>query len=194
MPAVFTVQNDLGTVADANAYVDVAFFKQYHLDRGRPAAAALTDDKIQVGIVRATDYVDNRFDDRFAGSMLEDDQSTEWPRQDAYFDSGKAIEGIPLVLKRAISEYALRAATDELLRDPPDAIDGDGEIVATGKVTSLEQTVGPVSEKKTFEERYSSPWRSTGEVSGDLLPEIPAADILIEKLLVGGRQRKAVRS
>lgn len=192
MPATFIVQNATGTSVGANAYIDVAFFKQYHLDRGR--VHTLTDDQIQVGIVRATDYVDNRFDDRFAGEQLEDDQSTEWPRKCAYFANGKPIEGIPLVLQRAISEYALRAATDELLKDPPSQVDDDGEIVATGKITSLEQTVGPVSEKKTFEERYAGPGRSTGEVCGDLLPEIPAADILIEKLLVGGRQRRVIRA
>jgi hypothetical protein len=64
MAANFTVQNDAGTAANANAYITLAFFKQYMDDRGRvyPVDAA-----VQLGIVKATDYIDARWRLRFAG-------------------------------------------------------------------------------------------------------------------------------
>lgn len=193
MPAAFNVQNDTGTVADANAYVSLDYFKQYHLDRGR--TFTLTDDAIQAGIVRSTDYVDGRFGDRFAGSPLTDTQTTQFPRQCAYYDSGRQIEGIPVELKKAIAEYALRASTGELLMDAPRPVGDDGEPAPTGKIASLSQTVGPVSETKTYATTSGRPGAGSALVDGTLMPEIPAADLLIEKLLDGsGFQRRVIRT
>ncbi len=195
MAAAFTVQNDDGDEADANAYITVEFFQQYHEDRGRDVSA-ITDDDIKIGIVRATDYVDNRFADRFAGQPLgvwPTEQTTQFPREYAYYNSGTEIEGIPIVLQKAIAEYALRASGAELLQDPPEPIDSDGNYT-NGRLTSLDQTVGPVSEKKVFQEYYTSPGSGVGLVSGDLLPVIPAADILINQLLTGGGHRTAIRA
>src|SRR4051812_2741570 len=120
MAAIFSVQTDAGTVVDANAYITLAYFKQYHDNRGRTYPA---DPAVQLGIVRATDYVDMRWRKRFAGTKgatdaLSATQTTEFPRQLITDDLGNDILGIPEVMKKAVAEYALRAATTELLVDP----------------------------------------------------------------------------
>jgi hypothetical protein len=209
MPAAFTVQTDDGATEDANAYIAVAFYDQYHTDRGRAAPVALTNDQKQLGIVRATDYVDARWRSQFLGYKNDDFsevdpapdddfvQSTEWPRLSAYYkDSGVEIEGLPIELKKAIAEYAFRAATAELLVDPLPAIDSSGNPVPTGQVLEVEQAVGrgAVIEKKKFAETYQSLGDGTLLVDGILIKKIPAADILIEALLArAGRQRRAIR-
>jgi hypothetical protein len=198
MPAVFTVQDDEGDVADANAYISVAFYDQYHTDRGRTAAVALTTDQKQIGIVRATDYVDMRWRDQFPGERLESDeaipQSTEWPRADAAYNNGDDIEGLPIELQKAIAEYAYRAATAELLLEPAAAYDEDGNAVANGTIKEIEQVVGPVSERKVFLDSYNSFSSGTFLVDGCLIRKIPAADMLMEPLLVAStRQRRAIR-
>jgi hypothetical protein len=79
----FNVQNDDGTVVDANAYIDVATFKAYHDSRGNDYSA-YSDTLIQKAIVRATDFVDTRF--TYKGVKLNTDpenapQFTQWPRR-----------------------------------------------------------------------------------------------------------------
>lgn len=199
MPAAFIVQTDDGDVAGANAYVDVAYVKQYFLDRGRDltASPAYTDDQIQVGIVIATDYIDTRWRDRFAGQPLltPDTQTTEWPRQNIADKYGNDIEGLPVNLKKACAEYALRAMQNgQLVSDGPTPIVG-GERQPMGEVLSTSVTVGPITDSKTYAEYGGGYGSGTITTGGDLLPEIPAADMLIEPLLdQGSRQRKVIRA
>lgn len=151
----FTVQNDQGTVAGANAYVTVAEFKAYHTDRGNSWSTA-TDTAIEQGIVKATDYLDYRF--RYVGNLLNIDQTTEWPRVGAFNRSRFLVAGIPDEIKQACSEYALRALSAELNPDP--------ERDASGRtVQSKSEAVGPISESVTY-------------VAGAVLqmPAYPAAD------------------
>src|SRR5258708_38696462 len=65
----FVVQTDNGLAANANAYIDLTFFKPYMDDRNRTALyQPFTDPQIQAAIVVATDYIDTRFN--FPGSRL----------------------------------------------------------------------------------------------------------------------------
>lgn len=195
MPAAFTPQDNTGLVEGANAYIDVAFMRQYFLDRGN-SLSTLTDDQLKVGIVLATDYVDNRWRLRFVGRKLTegqdedgvDLQSTEWPRDTKFI-------GLPAQLKKATAEYALRAAQNgELVSDAPIPV-VDGEVQPTGQV--LETTVdigGAVMESKKYAESAGGYGSGTITTEGCLLPEIPAADMLIEYLLAfQSRQRRAIR-
>ncbi len=203
MPAVFEVQEDDGLVVDANAYIDHEFYIQYFLNRG--VVITTLQPAIEAGIVLATDYVDQRWSEQFAGTQLvlgdpdadpvEVGQTTEWPRENAYYNNGVRIAGIPIELKKAIAEYALRAITNgELLNDAPIPI-VDGERVPTGDVLSTSVTVGPITDAKTYAETYSVPGSGTMLVNGSLMPEIPVADMLIEKLLEAtSRQRRTIRS
>ena len=161
-----TVQDNNGSVAGANAYITVEEFKTYHTDRGN-AFSSFTDERIASAVIRATDYLDQRFN--FVGKRLQGrNQSTEWPRYDAWDRDDYAINGIPPEVKEACCEYALRALAAELNPDP--------ERNASGvAVLSKSEAVGPISESVTF-------------VGGAVfhMPKYPAAD---QKLVCAGLVR-----
>lgn len=160
------VQNIDGTAVGANAYITVQEFKDYHADRGADTSA-FDDEAIEAAIVRATDYLDQRFN--FVGKKrLGRDQTTEWPRSDAWDRDRNYINGIPPEVKEACAEYALRALAAELNPDP--------ERNASGvAVLSKSEAVGPISESVTF-------------VGGAVfqMPKYPAAD---QKLVRAGLVR-----
>lgn len=173
----FTLQNDQGTVAGANAYIDVVYFKGYHDDRGRADAyGAATDTQIQAAIVQATWYLDGRF--QFIGWRQQSDQSTQWPRYDALDNDYQYVNGVPREVKDATAEYALRAlpgivatpTSNTLLPDP--ARSETGAVVQESK-----QKVGPIEEVV----RYSG----GGAYS---MPPYPYADMILKKrgLVVAG--------
>lgn len=161
-----TVQDNNGSVAGANAYITVEEFKTYHTDRSN-AFSSFTDLQIASAIIRATDYLDQRFN--FVGKRLQGrNQSTEWPRYDAWDRDDYAINGIPGEVKEATAEYALRALSAALNPDPER--DGTGAAVA-----SKSESVGPISESITY-------------VSGSVftMPKYPAAD---QRLIKAGLTR-----
>ena len=161
-----TVQDNNGSVAGANAYISVEEFKDYHEDRGTDTSD-FDDEAIEKAIVRATDYLDQRFN--FVGKKrLGRDQTTEWPRTDAWDRDRYYINDIPPEVKEACCEYALRALAAELNPDP--------ERNASGvAVLSKSEAVGPISESVTF-------------VGGAVfqMPKYPAAD---QKLVRAGLVR-----
>lgn len=164
----FTVQSEDGTTEGANAYITVAYFKSYHDDRGNSYGSA-SDSAIEKAIVKATDYLDNRFD--FLGWARNRPQSTAWPRTNALNVDGFYETEIPVVVKRATAEYALRALSAALMPDP--------ERDASGlTVMSKEEKVGPISEKTEF--------RATGYS----LPKYPLADAMLTRsgLIQSGRR------
>lgn len=189
----------VGGLGDANAYVDVGTFKQYFDDRGMTAQyTGFTTAQIQVAIVLATDYVDRRWFNRFLGVRLNSTQSTQWPRDNVVDDLGNPVEGIPLVLKKAISEYALRALTTVLLNDGAPVPSPGSSLTPgpqpIGRVSRVEQGVGPLKQATDYDIRgYQSP-QGTSLVRGSLFGEFPAADLLMEQLLVPSSGRKAIRA
>lgn len=161
-----TVQDNNGSVAGANAYITVGEFKTYHTDRGN-AFSSFTDEQIASAVIRATDYLDQRFN--FVGKRLQGrNQTTEWPRYDAWDRDDYAINGIPGEVKEATAEYALRALSAALNPDPER--DGTGAAIA-----SKSESVGPISESVTY-------------VSGSVftMPKYPAAD---QRLIKAGLTR-----
>lgn len=120
----FVVQDPDAPADDANAYISVQEYKDYHDDRGNVYSA--TDTEIEQAIVRATDYVDARW--TFAGSREDEDQSTECPRSGVYDPkTGWEIYGYPEELKEACAEYALPALSGSLY--PASNIDPSGQSV-----------------------------------------------------------------
>lgn len=195
MPAAFVVQSDLGTTLNANAYIDVATFRQYHLDRGHDTTS-LTDAAVQIGIVLSTDYADLRWRLRLVGTklLLDGTQQTEFPRQNAFRDNGIEITGIPPELKKAVSEYALRAAVSPLLVDVPAPI-VNGERVPTTAIKSASVTVGPITDSKTYADDPGGYGTGTILIDGCLFITIPAADLYMEPLLgLTSRQRRVIRA
>ena len=149
------LQNDSGTITTANAYIDAAFFKSHHKDRGNDTSSFSTGD-IEAGIVRATDYLDERF--RFVGDRLGVNQTTKWPRINAEDADGFHRFGIPLEIKQATAEYAF-VAQSTLLNPTPDR-DSTGR-----SVTAKKEKVGPLEESVTY--------TSSGTFE---LPRYPVAD------------------
>ena len=136
----FTVQNDQGSVTGANAYVDVAFFKAYHEERGNTFVD--DDEKIEQAIIKATDYLDHRFN--FVGSRSQGrSQTTEWPRRDAWDVNEDLVNGIPVEVKEACCEYALIA--QQMTLNPTPTRDASG-----AAIQAKSESVGPISRSVTY--------------------------------------------
>src|SRR5687767_9009814 len=130
----FTPEDGTG-LADANSYADVAFADAYFLDRGNTAWAALATEAKQANLILATDYIDMVFGQRFAGCREEDEQALEFPRT--------LWDGVPVNVKKAASEYALRASASPLA--PDIEVDPSGY-----QVSRKFEKVGPIEERTDF--------------------------------------------
>lgn len=191
----FTVETG-EVIADANAYITVAYLEDHFLDRGTSLAAVSTADK-QTAIVRATDYVDKRFAPIFKGRKSQSAQSLEWPRVGVWV-SGYWVDTsiLPSQLKRGIAEYAWVALyVSDLLPTP--ALSFNVRDVETGTITTSEggsiiremERVGPVTEDKW----YASPSKTdafsraigvgSSMVSSSFLPEYPVGDEWIKQIV-----------
>lgn len=106
----FTVE-DGSIVAGANSYVPLDFANSYHLDRGNAAWADKTDPQKQSALIRATDYIEQTYGNKFLGSRVDTDQPLEWPRQDV---SNISYAEIPNGLKQAVCQLAYEALSADL--------------------------------------------------------------------------------
>lgn len=131
----FTVQDDEGAIENANAYITVEFFTEYHEDRGNELESELEAD-IQKAIVKASTYVDSRF--KVRGTKLEDDQTTAMPTD--YFT------GLPLKFKQAVAEYALIALNVENGLSPNPSREASGM-----RISSIKKKVGPLEKEIAYE-------------------------------------------
>lgn len=152
----FTLQTDAGNVPGANAYIDAAYFKSYHKDRGNDYTAGTSE--IQQAIVRASDYLDYRF--AYVGERLRSTQTTEWPRNGAIDADRESVNGIPEEMKEACAEYAFLDLSGTTLMPTPTR-DTSGRAVK-----SQTKKVGPITKTVEF----------AGGGSNLSLPEIPVAD------------------
>jgi hypothetical protein len=200
----FVVEDGTG-LSTANAYISVATGDTHHADRGRTDWAAATNANREMAIVRATDYIDQRFGIRFIGEKGSGSQALEWPRLSAFDKDGYLLNGIPTQIEKACAEYALVSLRQgELAPNPPlpvpdQAVVGGGIVVGSvpqGEITR--EVVGPLE----------THWRSLGEarssgaykapqstmVSDLFLPEYPRADLWVEELLVSVSSRNLVRA
>lgn len=108
----FNVQNDTGTVTDANAYITVQEYRDYWVDKNVDTSGQ-TDDVVQGLIVEATQYIDQRYE--YCGSPLAGrDQTTQFPRNCIYDRFCNPVEGVPREVKQACSEYAYGGSTTSL--------------------------------------------------------------------------------
>lgn len=158
----FVLEDGTG-LGDANSICDIAFADAYFTDRGVTAWAGTNVVK-QAALIQATDYLENRFSNLFIGDKKTTVQALSFPRLNT------GLAEIPVSVKRAVCEYALRVLTGtKLLPDP--------EIHASGQ--GLERTrrkVGPIENETRFQ--YQGP--GTVRI---LLRPYPAADILLKDLI-----------
>lgn len=156
--------------ADANSYVTIADADSYFADRGNTAWTG-ADAVKQAALVKATDYIEGRFGQRFIGSKKTTTQALAWPRTGA---ADFADTAIPVGLRRACCEYAVRALSAELAPDLK--VDASGlTVVATKK------KVGPI------ETDYAVPQTGLGSTPMLFRP-YPAADMLLRGLVYSASQ------
>jgi hypothetical protein len=108
-------------------------------------------------------------------------QQTEWPRQGAQDRNGDSVYGIPLVLKRACAELALRVlAGTTLIPDFDPGIVGNGGVVA-----SKMSEVGPIRTETTYDTKLGL----------GFFPDFPIVTRMLSNggLLVANGGRKLIR-
>ncbi len=160
-------------LATANSFVDEAYVTAYLTDRGREAENGwdtITTAEKEAAMVKATDYIESRFEGRWVGTRLGATQALSWPRQDAYNSYGflLASDELPVALQKATSEYAIRAVTADLRPDPVVNVSGGSVVMAKTKVGPIEETT-----------QYSE-----GSYGAGVTKPYPAADKLVTSLLI----------
>lgn len=146
-------------VADANALCSVAFADAYFTDRAIVAWTGSQSTK-ESALIRATDYIETRYGKRFIGDKADEDQALSWPR---WYADPAAENEVPISIKKACAEYALRALTTILAPDP--TTDASGR-----PVTSTREVVGPIETETKF----------AFNANVVLLKPYPAADMLLK--------------
>lgn len=109
------VQNDSGTVTNANSYCDIAFADAYHTARGNSTWVAKSDEAKSIDLVKAAQYMDTTYE--YLGVRVLSSQSTIFPRRCIYDELGTEITGIPTDIKNAQCEYALSSSNGDLDTD-----------------------------------------------------------------------------
>lgn len=212
----FLVEDGTG-LEGANSYDSVADFKTYHEDRGNnlkdPSDVDFPDDAIQQALIRASDYLDKRFAARYRGFREKKNQGLEWPRLSAFDNSDylySDVQRIPVNLKRACDEYALRALRlNPLAPDPTLPFQDRGESVgqtdqnegtATGEITSKKEKVDVIEESTGYATMADSMSKMNdfvdkggGQVPTMFIPTYPEADMLLKQLIRGGASRRLGR-
>jgi hypothetical protein len=196
---------------DSNAYVSTTFVDDYQLARGRTDWSNEPTSLKEAAIIRATDYIEQRFGKRFRGYKRSKIQGLEWPRNnasdnDSWFFMGE--HDIPPQLKKACAEYALIALrVGELLPNPPSPVNQQSltanssqTILPTGVVINKREKVGPIEEETKYQSSVESqkiggvlPSKSS-LVSSFFIPEYPLADLWMEELLTNPYSRSFERA
>lgn len=101
------VENGTG-LANANAYVSVEFADEYFSARGNQTWAGLDNAVKEATIIKATDYLEAVYFDKWQGERLKSDQTLSFPRSPF---------GMPTKFKSAVCELAIRANAGELMSD-----------------------------------------------------------------------------
>lgn len=105
---------------DGNVLATLVFADAYFLERAITAWTG-ADAVKEAALVRATDFIDMRFDQRWTDETL-------------------ALEEVPVKIQRACCEYALRALSAVLAPDP--VVDDSGATVVT-----IASELGPLKER-----------------------------------------------
>jgi hypothetical protein len=213
MPITIVAEDGSGDPA-ANSYVEITFADTYHNNRGNEYWAALSLDTKKACLIRATDYIDKRFGDRFRGFRQSKDQALSWPRLSAFDDDEFTLDDVPVALQKATSEYALRAAIYNVLAPDPirttpgqDMTDTDAPNEAAaelivGPLKSKTEKVGPISKSVTYEgvaqlttaNQRGSRFSQSTVVNDIYVPQYPEADLLIERLIDNETSTRLERS
>jgi hypothetical protein len=156
----FVAEDGTG-LANANSLCDVTFARTYFQDRGVVAWDAADVDLQRAALIKATDYVEGRWGAKFVGDQQYPGvQALSFPR--LYIDSDGVV---PVGVRKAVAEYALRALSAPLAADPK--VDASGL-----KVISSTKKVGPIETATTYQPGAVQPFKP-----------YPAADMLLRPFL-----------
>ncbi len=75
------IVEDGTVVADANSFNTVTQFKTFATERGETVAAEADDDQVEVALIKAAQYMQQKFRLMWQGSIIEATQSLSWPRR-----------------------------------------------------------------------------------------------------------------
>lgn len=167
----FVVEDGTGK-SDANSYDTIEFIDSYFSERGDTSWSGTTQEKQGFAIV-ATDYVEIAFKDRLPGTPNSDTQALHWP-----------VDGetsIPVLLQKAIAEYAKAAKLNGGTLTPTPQVDASG--VAT---VLTRKELGPLKKE----------WTVLGRT--DVTPSVrrvyPKADMYMAQILLPSQgTNRAVR-
>jgi hypothetical protein len=175
-------------VANANSYTTVAFIQAYFDDRGGNAAwdALASDTEREHILIKATDYIEKRFSEKWIGDKNDNTNELSWPRHNVYDKHFRLLYSnteIPPELQKAVGEYAVRAITAALIADP--ATQGL-------EVEEVEKKIGPIEKREKFMKHGGLRQRSS-LVRDSVFKEYPAADLLLEKFLASSNSKRMTR-
>jgi len=119
---------DGSVIPGAESYVSVADTEAYHLARGNSTWGLLSDGQAEEALRRATDYMIQMYRSRWKGYRKSGVQALDWPRSWVYLEPfTHGIVGtypylvadtiVPVEVKNACAELALKAAAGELAPD-----------------------------------------------------------------------------
>lgn len=158
---------------DANSYISVAQADDYFSLRSNTVWAALNAQAKESALVAATDYVEARFGNKFAGAKLTQTQALQFPRR-----GNTVVNGIPMNLVKAVCEYAIRASKGPLAPDM--------QFESSNRVVNAKSIkVGPIETKTDYSKT------SGQQVNHNVYRDYPQADMFIQSLMVysGGTVR-----
>ena len=107
MPTLRVQMEDSNIIADANSYVTLEEFTTYADEHGFDISS-YTEDEIIVALIKAQEFLDDRFS--YIGFPEQDylAQNTEFPRSHIYtYRSSRFIRGLPREVVQAQHELSL---------------------------------------------------------------------------------------
>lgn len=154
----FVVENGTG-LANSNALISAAFYREYHTSRGRTIDISVTDAQIQGWIVRATDYIVKRFGTRFMGSRTQSTQALPFPR------TGVTIDGASPAMMVLLSASILSGGTGYVVGDIVTVSGGTFSNAARLRVDAV--NTGVVTALSVYDPgTYTEPSASTATTGG----------------------------
>lgn len=106
----FIVEDGSG-LDNSNSLISVDFADDYFTDRNNLMWLDSELEEKQVALIKASDYVLYAWENELRGHRLKEFQALPFPRVMTGFDE------MPVIMKKAVSEYALRALSGELMPD-----------------------------------------------------------------------------
>ena len=136
------IQDEEGTVTDANSYVDVSYADDYFSLRGSTSWNDLTTSQKEVCLIKSFDYLESNYS--YKGNRLTKVQNTSFPRKSICVD-GVLVVGIPQLLKKAQCELSVLASYQDL--DNNFNYDDYKGYLASESI----ELVGAIKESQTYE-------------------------------------------